>query len=197
MFQAGFNVATAVAGESEVEPCAGELGAPGNDALKNFACLGGLIGVQRCGCCGVQRVDVIAEYDHEVHSPSFAMKLPSVISLREYVSQDRPPAFTRFNVFLRDRFQCQYCGSREELTFDHLTPRCKGGQTTWENVITACSACNLHKADKTVSEVGLTLARLPYAPTVLDLHNNGRAFPPNYLHESWMDYLYWDAELEA
>ena len=48
------------------------------------------------------------------------------------------------------------------LTFDHLTPRCKGGQTTWENVITACSACNLHKADKTVSEVGLTLARLPF-----------------------------------
>ena len=47
-----------------------------------------------------------------------------------------------------------------------------------------------------MSEVGLTLARLPYAPTVLDLHNNGRAFPPNYLHDSWLDFLYWDVELD-
>ena len=144
----------------------------------------------------LERVNIVSEYDISVRSPTSSIRLPSVVSLKTFVKPSRHPAFTRFNVFLRDRFQCQYCGSREELTFDHLTPRCKGGQTTWENVITACSACNLHKADKTVSEVGLTLARLPYAPTVLDLHNNGRAFPPNYLHDSWLDYLYWDSELQ-
>ena len=56
------------------------------------------------------------------------------ISLKEYVRPARQPAFTRFNVFLRDRFTCQYCGSHDELTFDHVIPRSKGGATTWENV---------------------------------------------------------------
>src|SRR5689334_19632713 len=80
----------------------------------------------------LERVDVVAQYDHVVHSPSFEMKLPSVISLRDYIDQNRPPAFTRFNVFLRDGFACQYCGSPSDLTFDHLLPRSKGGRTTWD-----------------------------------------------------------------
>ena len=54
----------------------------------------------------LDRVDIIAEYDHYVRSPSFEMRLPSVIALREFVRQDRVPAFTRFNVFLRDGFAC-------------------------------------------------------------------------------------------
>ena len=74
----------------------------------------------------LERVDVVAEYDQFVHSPSLTMKLPSVIALREFVKQDRQPAFTRFNVFLRDGFKCTYCGSHEDLTFDHLIPRSKG-----------------------------------------------------------------------
>ena len=63
---------------------------------------------------------VVAEYDQVVRSPSTVMRLPSVIALREFVRQDRPPAFTRFNVFLRDGFKCVYCGSGEDLTFDHV-----------------------------------------------------------------------------
>ena len=55
------------------------------------------------------------------------MRLPSVVSLKSYVKPTRFPAFTRFNVFLRDRFTCQYCGEREDLTFDHVVPRSKGG----------------------------------------------------------------------
>ena len=53
------------------------------------------------------------------------MRLPSVVALKSYVAQDRPPAFTRFNLFLRDAFACQYCGRAEDLTFDHVTPRSK------------------------------------------------------------------------
>ncbi len=59
----------------------------------------------------LERVEVVSTYDHVVHSPSFEMKLPSVVSLKQYVPQDRPPAFTRFNLFLRDTFSCQYCSS--------------------------------------------------------------------------------------
>ena len=79
----------------------------------------------------LDRVDIIAEYDHVIRSPSFEMRLPSVIALREFVRQDRNPAFTRFNVFLRDEFQCVYCASSQDLTFDHVIPRSKGGRTSW------------------------------------------------------------------
>ena len=63
-----------------------------------------------------------------MHSPSVALKLPSVIALREYVRPNEYPAFTRFNLFLRDKFRCVYCGSARELTFDHGIPRTKGGR---------------------------------------------------------------------
>ena len=65
----------------------------------------------------LERVNIVSEYDFAVHSPSFRMQLPSVVSLKSYVKPARNPAFTRFNVFLRDRFECVYCGDGEDLTF--------------------------------------------------------------------------------
>ena len=82
----------------------------------------------------LDRVNIVSNYDRFVRSPTFEMQLPSVVSLKTYIKPSRHPAFTRFNVFLRDRFTCQYCGAREDLTFDHVLPRSKGGTTTWENV---------------------------------------------------------------
>ena len=144
----------------------------------------------------LDRVSVVSEYDRKIHSPTFEMRLPSVIALKEYVPAARRPAFTRFNVFLRDRFQCQYCGSPHDLTFDHVIPRSKGGRTTWENVVAACSPCNLLKGDRLMQHCGMYPAHKPARPTVQQLQKNGRAFPPNHLHHSWRDYLYWDSELE-
>ena len=89
----------------------------------------------------LDRVHVVSNYDRVIKSPRFEMLLPSVVSLKDYVRPARHPAFTRFNVFLRDKFQCQYCGARDELTFDHVIPRSKGGRTTWENVVAACAPC--------------------------------------------------------
>ena len=148
----------------------------------------------------MERVNVISEYDHQVHSPSFAMALPSVISLKQYVPLNRRPAFTRFNVFLRDRFSCQYCGGRfdaEDLTFDHVIPRARGGRTLWNNVVTACAPCNLRKGHRLPKAASMNPLRAPGPPSNHQLQENGRAFPPNFLHESWRDYLYWDTELDA
>jgi 5-methylcytosine-specific restriction endonuclease McrA len=144
----------------------------------------------------LDRVNIVSEYDKVVHSSTSEFRLPSVVSLKTYVKPSRVPAFTRFNVFLRDRFECQYCGDGNDLTFDHVVPRSKGGQTTWENVVAACSPCNLTKGGKMPKEAQMFPKNWPEVPSVNRLHSNGRLFPPNYLHESWMDYLYWDAELD-
>lgn len=148
----------------------------------------------------LDRVNIVQEYEEMVSSPSFEMRLPSVIALKEYVAQSRNPAFTRFNVFLRDKFSCQYCSSpfpAQELTFDHVIPRSRGGRTNWENVVAACTKCNLLKANKMPSKSGLYPVSKPVAPNMYQLQENGRRFPPNHLHHSWTDYLYWDIELET
>jgi 5-methylcytosine-specific restriction endonuclease McrA len=144
----------------------------------------------------LERVNIVSEYEQVVRSPSRSMRLPSVVSLKTYVRPARSPAFTRFNVFLRDRFVCQFCGSNKDLTFDHIVPRSRGGRTTWENVVTACGSCNLLKGGRLPHECNMYPATRPARPTVQTLHRNGRMFPPNYLHHSWHDYLYWDSELE-
>ena len=134
------------------------------------------------------RVDVVATYDKVVRSPSLEMQLPSVVCLKSYVDQDRKPAFTRFNVFLRDGFACQYCGepgSSQDLTFDHVIPRSRGGRTTWQNIVAACGPCNLRKGGRTPGQAQMPLRRTAHQPS-----------PPHFLHQSWLDYLYWDIELE-
>jgi 5-methylcytosine-specific restriction endonuclease McrA len=145
----------------------------------------------------LDRVTILAEYDQVVRSQRHAIRIPSVVVLKEYVRPQKRVAFTRFNLFLRDGFRCQYCGSPHDLTFDHVVPRSKGGTTSWENVVAACSPCNLKKGNRTLRASGLKLARMPRMPTVEEMRNAGRRFPPNHLHESWIDYLYWDAELET
>ena len=88
-------------------------------------------------------------------------------------------------------------GVIKNLTFDHLLPRSKGGQTNWDNVVTACSSCNVKKGGRLLKNSDMTLNQDPFQPSTEDLHKNGKHFPPNFLHKSWMDYLYWDVELEA
>ena len=145
----------------------------------------------------LDRVDILAEYDHVVRSQRMEFRVPSVVVLREYVRARKRSAFTRFNLFLRDEFTCQYCGSRHDLTFDHVVPRAHGGVTSWENVVAACAPCNLRKGSKSLRQSGLSLRRSPREPGTEELRNIGRRFPPNHLHESWLDYLYWDSELDA
>lgn len=138
---------------------------------------------------------VVAEYEKVVHSPSTTMKIPSVLALSKFQPIPKHVAFTRFNVFLRDRFRCQYCGQKHDsrdLTFDHVVPRSAGGQTAWENVVACCSPCNVEKDNR----FDMRPQRHPHKPTASELMAAKRLFPPNYLHETWRDYLYWDVALE-
>lgn len=138
---------------------------------------------------------VVAEYDKVIRSPSFEMKIPSVIALTTYTQLKEKPTFTRFNLFLRDGFRCQYCNERfntNDLTFDHVLPRKLGGKTSWKNVVAACRPCNGKKGDKLIMKP----LRAPREPNAYELRELGRRFPPRFLHNTWADYLYWSVELE-
>jgi 5-methylcytosine-specific restriction endonuclease McrA len=147
-----------------------------------------------------ETVTVVSEYDTVVRSPSFEFKLPSVLVLKDYIPSARKPAFTRFNVFLRDGWHCQYCGCQTKtsaLTFDHVIPRSRGGKTTWTNIVTACRPCNTKKGDKMPNVCKMFPIKEPMQPDTFELQEKGRKFPPNFLHKSWGDFLYWDSELDS
>ena len=116
------------------------------------------------------------EYETWARSPSTQIRLPSVVALRKYQRAAQRVAFTRFNVFLRDRFTCQYCGetfASSALTFEHVIPRSRGGQTTWSNIVTACVPCNTGKGNS----LRIKPRRLPKEPTLNELLVAKRAFP--------------------
>ncbi len=147
----------------------------------------------------LERVDIVAQYDREIRSPSFTMKLPSVIALRQYVRPGDAPGLHPLQPVPARPVQLPILrrADREELTFDHVVPRAYGGRTTWENVTTACAPCNLRKGGRTPARRTCSSTSAPIAPTTHQLQENGRAFPPHFLHATWRDYLYWDIELEA
>jgi 5-methylcytosine-specific restriction endonuclease McrA len=143
------------------------------------------------------KVEVLEEYGREVHSVSFTIKLPSVIRLLRMVRKPKAPVrFSRQNIYSRDKYRCQYCGNRfasEELTYDHVTPRSRGGKTEWTNIVTSCLPCNGKKGGRTPDEAEMKLVRSPFRPKwipALKITFGVREVP-----QSWRDYLYWNVEL--
>ena len=137
--------------------------------------------------------------DAVIRSPRVTLAVPEVIVLTSYDGLgERSVIFSRRNLFKRDRYACQYCGSQpgpEELTIDHVVPRARGGVSSWENCVLACVACNKRKADRTPAGAGLRLRRTPRKPTWRSLVH----LPPRERRESWVHFLsraYWEVELE-
>jgi 5-methylcytosine-specific restriction endonuclease McrA len=139
----------------------------------------------------VGSVDVLAEYDEEIRSPSTTWKMPAVLRQRRAV----PPRalgvkFSRTNVYLRDKYTCQYCFHRlpeKELTFDHVVPRSRGGRKTFTNIVTACRPCNARKGHRTCDEAGMFPRREPFHPKALPL---ARTLAAEYgAPAEWVPYL--------
>ena len=109
----------------------------------------------------------LEDSDKILRSPSQIFIVPSIIRLKKYVKRPHHQrvAFNRKNVFRRDDNTCQYCGLRSgDLTLDHVHPRSRGGDTSWENVVACCRKCNAKKRDRTPEEAKMHLRRKPYAP---------------------------------
>lgn len=117
------------------------------------------------------KVEVLEEYDEPIVAPSITLRTPAVVRLtRGHVRAKIKVRFSRINVFTRDGFRCQYCGERkamDELNYDHVVPRVRGGATVWENIVTSCYACNDRKGSRTPVEAGMKLLRKPFKPTSL------------------------------
>jgi 5-methylcytosine-specific restriction endonuclease McrA len=133
------------------------------------------------------KVEVLEEYDEEIHSPSLVMRMPAVVRLHNQVRRrHRVVRFSRFNVLLRDGFRCQYCGaspSIRELTMDHVMPRARGGPTRWNNVVAACKPCNNRKGMRTPEEALMPLEQRPGEPRFLP--SNGPRIVARSMHEKW------------
>ncbi len=148
--------------------------------------------------CGIRRALVLLLHEKaqmlvngrgELHSISASYPIPTVIRLFHMIKR---PVFirrlSRREVFWRDNYTCQYCGSvARELTLDHVVPRVRGGTHSWENVVTACVPCNHRKAGRTPNSAGMSLLREPRPPRVNPYHQ----FMHRQIPEEWRVFLPW------
>jgi len=123
-----------------------------------------------------------------IHSAHATYPIPSVIKLAYHIKRPRPRRkLTRFEIFNRDDYTCQYCGKQtRQITIDHVMPRYRGGPQTWENMVSSCAACNRKKAGQTPGEAGMKLLRAPRPP-----QDNRYFFLPYHmtLRHEWQKYI--------
>ena len=114
------------------------------------------------------KAEVIEHAELRLHSATQTMSRPVVIRLVSYVRIPRDThrrKITRRAVFARDDWTCQYCGARSNLTVDHVVPRSKGGESSWENIVASCAPCNRRKGNTMLRHSGMRLARQPGTPS--------------------------------
>lgn len=137
----------------------------------------------------LEKVTVMSWYeDWIVHSATWQTRVPAIIMLKEYQKPKNYARLSKRNVFLRDRYECQYCGIKvkeSEATLDHVQPLSLGGKSTWDNLSTACKPCNYRKSNKTKMKP----VRTPYKPDFWELAEKRREIGFSYSHPSWADYL--------
>jgi 5-methylcytosine-specific restriction endonuclease McrA len=115
-----------------------------------------------------EKAELVEHATWQLRSESMTLPRPIVIRLVSYVRVPRDThrrKITRRAVFARDRWTCQYCGARSNLTVDHVVPRSKGGGSTWENIVASCAPCNRRKGDSLLRHAGMKLRRTPSSPS--------------------------------
>lgn len=136
------------------------------------------------------KAEMLENGSGHLHTVNLDFPVPSVIRLAELVRRPHRTErkLTRFEIFKRDRYTCQYCGKEtRQLTLDHVIPRYRGGPHTWENVVAACVHCNRRKAGSTPHEARMKLLCPPVRPN----HNSLFYLPPHYqdIRTEWQKYL--------
>ena len=114
----------------------------------------------------LDKIDILSNYEEKINSPSLSLELPSVIKIRTYIKNNNMAVeISRKNILARDNYKCQYCGKQSmSLTVDHVIPKFRNGQDTWENLVAACKNCNQLKGEKTPEEAKMPLIKKPKRP---------------------------------
>ena len=137
----------------------------------------------------LDKVHVLEWYDDwMVRSSSWETRVPAVIMLKDMMKRKQTPRFSRYNLYLRDMFTCQYCYTQlptAKLTMDHVLPISKGGKTNWENIVTACNPCNGKKGN----DERIRPKAMPYQPNYFELANKRKQIEFTIKHPSWKAYL--------
>ena len=130
---------------------------------------------------------------------ALVVNVPAVVRLRKaFRRHAKPVKFSRVNIYARDGYRCQYCGAKcsiDELTYDHVIPRSRGGRTTWDNIVSCCYACNAEKANRTPVEARMKLLSTPTRPSWIpsvQIRVSTRSVP-----DAWRDYVYWTGEIDS
>jgi 5-methylcytosine-specific restriction endonuclease McrA len=135
-----------------------------------------------------EKAEVIERAELELHSASCTIPRPVVIRLVAYVRVPRDThrrKITRRAVFARDNWTCQYCGARSNLTVDHVVPRSKGGESSWDNIVASCAPCNRRKGNALPRQVGMRLLKQPRTPSPhVFIHVASPTIPA-----AWQQYL--------
>ena len=138
------------------------------------------------------KCDVMEWYDNWiVHSARWETRVPAVIMLKDYLRRATEVRFSKNNVFLRDQYHCLYCGTgvtNSSGTLDHVVPISRGGRTNWENIVTACSPCNMRKGNS----LNMKPQYAPYKPGYYELVRKRKQLPFNLRHDSWAQWLQLD-----
>ena len=135
----------------------------------------------------MNKVEMVTPFNgNKFHTVDNSYHIPAVVRLQQYISVPyRGVELTRINIFKRDGHVCQYCGSKLDLSIDHVLPRSRGGGSNWKNLITACKPCNARKGDNTPEEASMPLNQLPFKPSYLMFLRDFSGFK----YEEWTPYL--------
>lgn len=169
----------------------------------------GFLHQQRAVCLVLEKKAEILEFGNNPYRSISGITVlePVVVRLNKYIKVPRnlSEGISRAALFARDRYTCQYCGThasqlnrRNKLTVDHILPKSKGGPNHWENVVTSCYFCNLHKRDRTPMEANMKFVHLykdraPKKPHLLTFAWGGKLNPKQ---KKWIEYYYGEDDLE-
>ena len=135
----------------------------------------------------LEKADLISGFEGQyLRTVSNNYPKPAVIQIKHYIHIPyKEVELSRTNVFKRDSYRCQYCGTSKDLTLDHVLPRSRKGRSSWTNLVTACKACNAHKGNALPEEIGLILKSKPYKPSFILFLRDFSGF----IQDEWRPFL--------
>lgn len=129
------------------------------------------------------KAEVVKESEDVLSSIYRTYIKPLIIRLLNYVSISKKHLkVSKTRIYRRDGFECVYCGSKKNLTIDHVVPKSKGGDNSWNNMVTCCNKCNFNKADRTPKEANMVMGKKPFEPSIF------AEILTNSMEDVWIDY---------